>query len=84
MESPGTRAFYEAIWQTLETSGIPYTFHWGKINNLDAARVRKMYGTACDQWMAARENLLPQAMQKVFTNASLIHYGLDILNGPVA
>jgi hypothetical protein len=55
----------------LEQKGIPYTFHWGKMNDLDAVRVRARWGTArVQQWVAARQRILPtDAARRVFANA---------------
>jgi hypothetical protein len=43
IESTVTRNFYEVCWNELETRNIPYTFHWGKINNLNETKLKKMY-----------------------------------------
>ena len=45
-ESNTTRNFYNAVWNELEARNIPYTFHWGKIHNLDEAKTKKMYGAS--------------------------------------
>lgn len=60
----------EKIWDSLDTAGIPYTFHWGKLNNLTAANVKKRYGNGkVESWKKARKRLLktPQ-LRKVFAN----------------
>ena len=46
VQSSRTNDFYMRVWDRLERQGIPYTFHWGKQHNLDAARVRRLYGGA--------------------------------------
>jgi FAD/FMN-containing dehydrogenase len=76
-EAQSTWDFYEALWSELEASDIPYTFHWGKVNNLDANLTRKMYGEKVDEWVKARNLLLPQNMPPVFTNAFMKKTGLD-------
>jgi hypothetical protein len=80
VESEITRKFYKKVWEALETKGIPYTLHWGKINfNLDAARVRKMYGDAkINRWIDCRHQLLDESVRKVFTNAFMEKCGLDV------
>jgi hypothetical protein len=77
VESPNTRQFYEAIWQELDQAGIPYSFHWGKINNLDAMKVSKIYGPARIEWMEARSEILPAESLQIFTNQTLTDWGLD-------
>ena len=77
VESAITRRFYDVVWQALEDAGIPYTFHWGKINNLDAEKTRRMYGNDLDRWLSARNELLPPEMRDVFSNDTLRDWGLD-------
>jgi hypothetical protein len=74
-----TMTFYRRVWKSLDHAGIPYTFHWGKMNNLDAQRVRAMYGeTAIEQWRMARHTLLDAAASRaVFTNQFVRDLGLD-------
>jgi hypothetical protein len=76
-EALSTWNFYHALWSEMEASGIPYTFHWGKVNNLDAALVRTMYGAKVDEWIEARNKLLPRDMLPVFTNSFMKETGLD-------
>ena len=80
VESEITRKFYKKVWEALETKGIPYTLHWGKINfNLDIARVRKMYGDAkINRWIDCRHQLLDESVRKVFTNVFMEKCGLDV------
>ncbi|RIV18057.1 FAD-binding protein [Fibrisoma montanum] len=88
IESTPTRQFLQKTWNRLETLGIPYTLHWGKVNfNLDAQRVRNMYGDASvDAWLLARNQLLDNDTRKVFTNEFMERCGLDkavVLNEPI-
>jgi hypothetical protein len=78
--SDRTKEFYQQLWQGLDASGIPYTFHWGKLNNLDTDRVLRMYGEQrIESWRAARHALLPSAdLQDVFANQFLRDVGLAI------
>jgi hypothetical protein len=39
-----TMAYYNAVWQGLGDAQVPYTLHWGQINNFTPERVRNMYG----------------------------------------
>ncbi len=61
---------YKQIWRAFDEARIPYTFHWGKMNNLDAERVRKMFGEQrVGAWIAARRKLLPTSgLRRVFSN----------------
>lgn len=82
-ESSGTRNFYTAVWDELDTRNIPYTFHWGKIHNLTEAKTRKMYGPAMDKWIEERNKLLPGQSLKIFNTQSLKDCGLDTILPPV-
>jgi hypothetical protein len=79
VDSGVTRDFFKKAWDTLESNDIPYTLHWGKINfNLDADRVRKMYGEeTVNKWIACRHQLLDEESRKVFTNDFMKRCGLD-------
>jgi FAD/FMN-containing dehydrogenase len=67
---------YQRMWRALRQRGIPHTFHWGKMLELDAARVRGQYGDAVGQWMAARETLLDAKTRRVFSSPFLEELGL--------
>ena len=71
-----TMAYYNAVWQALENAGIPYTLHWGQINNFTPERVRRMYGAAVDEWIASRNTLLDTQTRAVFTSPFLQQCGL--------
>jgi hypothetical protein len=75
--SNATYSFYTQVWQQLEQAGIPFAFHWGKVNELNSDRIASMYGPAADQWIAARNKLLDADTMKVFTNPILQQWGLD-------
>lgn len=75
--SAGTRNFYNAVWNELDVRNIPYTFHWGKINNLTPARTKKLYGASMDKWIEQRNRLMPADSMKVFNTQSLKDWGLD-------
>jgi len=76
-ESHTTRNFYDAVLNELEARNIPYTFHWGKIHNLDEAKTQKLYGDAMDEWIEQRNKILSPEVIKVFNTQSLIDCGLD-------
>jgi len=70
--------FYKELWKKLDEVNIPYTFHWGQVNNLNAARVRKMYGDGIvNKWLSARKTLLAEPVRKIFNNPFLKKCGLD-------
>jgi hypothetical protein len=75
--SDETKVFYTKVWRLLEKEGIPFTFHWGKINELDFTRIKNMYGASADSWISARNQLLDSDSRKVFTNGILQQWGLD-------
>lgn len=78
-ESKTTRNFYEAVWNELESRNIPFTFHWGKIHNLDEAKTRKMYGAAFASWIQQRNKILSPDTMKIFNTQSLKDCGLDTI-----
>jgi hypothetical protein len=77
VQSSRTNDFYTRVWARLERQGIPYTFHWGKQHNLDAVRVRRLYGLRVEDWLAARRQLLGAAERRLFANALLERLALD-------
>jgi len=78
-ESNITRNFYDAVWNELEARNIPYTFHWGKIHNLDDAKTRKMYGAAFDKWIEQRNKIVSPETMKIFNTQALKDCGLDTI-----
>ena len=78
-EAQSTWNFYNALWNALDAEGILYTFHWGKVNNLNAQRIRNMYGQKVDEWILARCRLIPKEMLPVFTNSFMAETGLDTI-----
>ena len=75
--SATTQKFYAAVWKRLDNEKIPYTFHWGKVNEMDFKKIKNMYGSDADTWIAARNKLLDADTMKVFTNPILTKWGLD-------
>ncbi|HEY4110185.1 FAD-binding protein [Puia sp.] len=75
--SDTTYAFYSAAWKKLEEEKIPFTFHWGKVNELNIDRLTTMYGDNVQSWISARNKLLDTDTRQVFTNATLKAWGLD-------
>jgi hypothetical protein len=77
VQSSRTDNFYIRVWERLERQGIPYAFHWGKQHNLDAMRVRRLYGPRVEHWLAARRQLLGEAERRLFSNALLERLALN-------
>ena len=75
--SDTTKNFYHALWTRLDLEKIPFTSHWGKMNELDIDRLTRMYGSNIDAWIAARNKLLDPTCMKVFTNPILQQWGLN-------
>ncbi|HET7897891.1 MAG TPA: D-arabinono-1,4-lactone oxidase, partial [Flavisolibacter sp.] len=81
-DSPPTWQFYHAVWDALEGAGIPHTFHWGKLHNLNAERLRRSYGGKVDEWILARNKILPKEMLPVFTNQFMKDIVVDTVLSP--
>jgi hypothetical protein len=77
-----TTAFYQSVWAALTHAGIPFTLHWGQMNNFTPSIVRGMYGSAIDNWLACRNRLMTGTAQAVFSSDFLISAGLDISQNP--
>jgi len=75
--SDTTYNYYTQVWQQLENAQIPFTFHWGKVNEVTPTRIANMYGPAATDWIAARNKLLDADTIKIFTNPILQQWGLD-------
>lgn len=66
----------------LNRAGIPYSMHWGKLGDLDRAKVYADFGHPLDtdslirQWRGTRDHLLTPFAKSVFWNPALIDYGL--------
>jgi len=69
--------FYGAVWAALDAAKIPFTLHWGQMNNFTPERVRKMYGDdAVNTWIASRNKLVDANTRKVFGSSFLSTCGL--------
>jgi hypothetical protein len=75
--SDSCQNFNKAVWKRLDDENIPYTFHWGKINELNSDRINRMYGEDANTWITARNKLLDDAGRKIFANQLLQQWGLD-------
>lgn len=74
--SSNTDSFFKEVWQTLEQEQIPFTFHWGKICDLNPSRLKTMYGLRLTSWITARHKLLDPDSLPVFTNPQMEEWGL--------
>jgi hypothetical protein len=83
-----TKAYYHDVWNELRAANIPFTFHWGKLNDLegktnvsnthDAHFVDDMYGPKVNIWKTARDKILTNPeVRKLFVNDTLKSWGLD-------
>lgn len=74
--------FYHLFWQELYNQDIPFTFHWGKLLEINSVQLRKMYGDAnVDSWINARNELMKDSnSMRVFTNDLMRQWGLDTIN----
>ncbi|HLP28183.1 MAG TPA: FAD-binding protein [Candidatus Didemnitutus sp.] len=71
--------FCRDFWNELGKAGIPYTFHWGKVLELNETSIRSMYGAdKVSSWLRARKTLMqdPKSML-AFTNDLMVDWGLD-------
>ena len=75
--SPETKKFYDAVWNELEKRNIPFTFHWGKMNSLTPARMKRMYGTNLDRFLAARKRIVAPDTLRIFSNDTSRQWGID-------
>ncbi len=69
--------FFKKAWKAMDDAGIPYTQHWGKVNNLNRQRVRTAYGSSVDNWIEARQSLLSESGRRVFSSPFLDKLGLS-------
>ena len=81
VDGPRTRRtskVFRDVWKAFVQQGIPHTFHWGKMSELDNQGVRRAYGDASvDAWLAARRALLPTPrLRSTFANNFLKAAGL--------
>jgi FAD binding domain-containing protein len=75
--STRTRDCYQRVRAALTAAQIPFTQHWGKIVDLNAADVRTCYGPAAvESWKDARNQLLAPEERRAFSNAFLEGLGL--------
>jgi hypothetical protein len=69
--SQRTLGFYDRAWTALDRAKIPYTLHWGKVNNTTCDNIRVRWGSDVDHWLSARRLLLTGAGRAMFSNELL-------------
>ena len=82
IHTQASRIAGDRVFDALRASGIPFSFHWGKIGEIDPAKVEGDYGPSADpasplaRWKAARAALLDPALHGGFGGAALREWGL--------
>jgi hypothetical protein len=74
--SKRTLRVIERVRQRFETAALPFTQHWGKLNELTPARVRASHGANVDEWRRVRRMLLGPSERRLFASAMLERAGL--------
>jgi hypothetical protein len=84
VDSDHTHSFYSTMYSELKNSNIPYTMHWGQMNDYNVAgRLSECYTPATiDKWMQKRNQLLGNNLS-VFNNTFLKDCGLDKTLSPI-
>lgn len=78
LNSAGTQNFYKQVYDGMDKAGIPFTLHWGQEGDYSPVRLAKMYGDAVETWLQARNQLLPDPVQRyMFTNDFLKRLGIS-------
>ena len=85
VDGQSAREFFETVWTKFEQENIAYILHWGKINfNLNATRLKRMYGDAAVQsWINARNQLLTPPVLEIFNNKFIEDCGLNKVLGAI-
>ena len=78
IDTPATRKLITLAGDRLVAAGIPFTYHWGKMNNQSKSRIDAVYGGAVTRWNNARRRLLPDAPERdAFSSPALDSWGLN-------
>jgi hypothetical protein len=75
--STRTHNYYERVWQALEAHDIPFTLHWGQVNDTNRNNVAQRWGSSAADWLNARRAFLGPAGRAMFANEMLSQCGLD-------
>src|SRR5687768_6223422 len=74
---PRTLNFYDRVWAALEARRIPFTQHWGNVNNIQRSNICARWGDAAAGWLAARRKFLTPKGRAMFANDLLTGCGLE-------
>lgn len=77
-DSLKTRGAFSSVMAALDREGVPFRRHWGKYNELTAARVADDYGDELRRWKAVRDRLLPPEDLQLFRTPILDGLGLTV------
>ncbi|MCP5395807.1 MAG: FAD-binding protein [Sphingomonadaceae bacterium] len=73
----------KAVREALEAHSIQYSMHWGKLGDLDRAKVQADFGSAngsglssIERWRATRDHLIPEEWRSRFVNKQLLKWGM--------
>jgi FAD/FMN-containing dehydrogenase len=76
-DSRVTERAYLRMLAELDNANIPFTLHWGKFGNFDAARIARGYGNEFVRWKAVQAKLLATTDdRRLFRSAQLDRLGL--------
>jgi hypothetical protein len=72
-------SFVKKLALLMESQGISYTMHWGKINrHMNENRAINSYGAdKINEWKRQRSRIMSEEVQEIFNNAFLEQFGLD-------
>jgi hypothetical protein len=78
--SQRTRQYYTRAFDALKAVGIPFTLHWGQMNDLNEGNVRARWGDdTVSRWIQARRRLLSAPGERYrFSNDLSDRCGLSI------
>lgn len=71
-----------AVRAALDGASVAFSMHWGKLGDLDSAKVHADYGPVSDpasplmRWRKARETLLDDFGRSIFWNPAVKQYGV--------
>jgi len=79
LDSNANHNFFKSLINRLEDHSIPYSFHWGKLNEpLNEDRTLAIYGKEkLKTWKQSRTQLLSPEARAVFVNEFMERCGLD-------
>ena len=76
VQSRKSRDLIKLIPKMMGQAGINFSFHWGKMNPLNATLVKKIYGNNYKKWIKQRSRLMTEEESAVFTSDYAFDLGL--------